>query len=113
MTNKFIRSHNSIPLGFSVFTLVTIIFFLGMLYNRFLDLEQSFVDYKITQEKRYDSIFNQFVDNQKSINDLDKTVATLSDRLPAVRGASTRIASSSASLVVPSPTKVPTPTRAK
>lgn len=107
------RSHNSIPLGATLMTFVTIIFFLGMIYNRFEALEKRFNEYVARQEAKENAYISQFGSQEKALNDVRVSMSTIEARLPAVRGATTRIASPSSTLVIPTPKKVPTPTGKK
>lgn len=98
-----LQVHNIWPIGIgTLITLVGLIFTSGQNYNKFVRLQQDFIEYKQSTDMRLNTC-------QKTGDDMMKLYVDLSSKLPAVKGVSTKVATPAGSLKVPFATWTPTP----
>lgn len=114
MASKFMRSHNFPAITIStIITLATFIFLAGVIFNRIEVLEKEVAKLSAKIEAKENAYVSLFGSQEKALNDVRVTISAIEGRLPAVRGVTSRVASPGATLTVPSPIKVPTPTGKK
>lgn len=98
-----LQVHNVWPITISaIVTFVGLIFASGQNYNKFVRLQEDFNTYQTKTDAR-------LAECKTGNEDLMKLYVDLSNKMPVVKGASTKVASPPANLKVPYATWTPTP----
>lgn len=91
-----LQVHNIWPILGLIGTIISLVFTTGQLYNRFTMFEQRLNEYQVKNDNLVKELNQSMQDLDKLYMNVENRVIKIEDRMPSVKGVSTRSATTSA-----------------